>query len=112
MMGSGKNTDLRFRAGSRVLIGGTDPDEVPKMAVLEDQGLRLDPTGKPYETVRPGEWFTLELIATSKKITVLIDGKKKIEHDAAPSGNGPIGMMCRGGGTVYFKEIVIKELPD
>jgi hypothetical protein len=66
----------------------------------------------PVVPIKPGEWFTEEVIADGDVITVIVKGievaKFKILHHKLMSGS--IGLVCRGNSRIVFRKIEIKKL--
>jgi Domain of Unknown Function (DUF1080)/TIR domain len=66
----------------------------------------------PVVPIKPGEWFTEEVIADGNVITVIVKGievaKFKILHHKLMSG--AIGLICRGNSRVVFRKIEITKL--
>jgi Domain of Unknown Function (DUF1080) len=78
---------------------------------LGPASIKLD-KADPVVPIKPGEWFTEEVIADGDVITVLVQGIevakfKNIRHKMM---SGAIGLMCRGNSKVVFRKIEIKEL--
>jgi hypothetical protein len=65
-----------------------------------------------YEEVKPGEWFTLEITAEGKRVTVKVNGKTTadVEDDAHQRGHFVIWPLDPDG-VVKFRALQIKELP-
>jgi hypothetical protein len=70
-------------------------------------------------------WFTEHIIVKGKHIQVLVDGKKLVDYTEPDNPERPEGMKGRllssgtfalqghdPGSTVYFKDIMVKVLPD
>jgi hypothetical protein len=74
---------------------------------------------------RDNEWFTQHIIVNGKHITVMIDGKKVVDYTEPANPERPDGMKERllssgtfalqghdPGSTVYYKDIMVRVLPD
>lgn len=74
---------------------------------------------------RDGEWFTEHIIVQGKKVTVKVNGKTTVEYTEPDNPERPENMagrlLDRGtfalqghdpGSTVYYKDIMVKVLPD
>lgn len=107
-------------AGHRVFIGGTSTTElygkkVPGAELTGDLFLgQKELADAPSIVLRPGEWFTQEVICAGDRYEVLVNGKKVVdyvdkENKVTP---GSLGVMCRQGSVVRFRRIEVKELPD
>lgn len=111
MMSEGLNSGVNF-GDYRVFIAGTAAGETGKTGDLyKGADLLVD---APEVRVKPGEWFTQEVIVRGKQISVLVNGKSvlKYEEKAGPLPPAPLALMCRGESTVRFKKVEVKELPD
>jgi hypothetical protein len=63
-------------------------------------------------TVKPDDWFTLEVVAQAPKVIYRIHGETVLEVPDAQSRPGPVGFEVAGPGTVLsVRKIEIKELP-
>lgn len=62
--------------------------------------------------IRPGEWFTQEVIADGDTVTVLVQGKEAVKYKDPDRtlSVGAIALFCRGKSTVMFRKVEIKEL--
>ncbi len=111
MLSEGANSSQNFR-NYRVFIGGTIPAEFGKTGELHKGGDIL--VKAPGVMLKPGEWFTQEVIAKGNRISVLVNGKSVVEYEekAGPPVAGRFELMCRGDSTVRFKKIEVKEMPD
>jgi len=74
---------------------------------------------------KDNEWFTEHIVVNGKHVTVFIDGKKVVDYTEPDSPERPDGMkerlIDRGtfalqghdpGSTVYYKDVMVKTLPD
>ena len=95
------------------MIAGTDQGEI-NTGDFQNLQRCLDVLAKadPVVPIKPGEWFTEEVIADGDIITVIVQGievvKFKLLHRKLTSG--AIGLICRGNSRVVFRKIEIKEL--
>jgi serine/threonine protein kinase len=76
-------------------------------------GKRSDVATASEVPIRPGEWFRLEMIAVDDTITVLVAGKEVARYKDPDHmhRSGSIGLFCRPGATMRFRNIEVKELP-
>jgi len=111
MLSENSNSSQNFR-NYRVFIGGTNPAEFGKTGELHKGGDIL--IKAPGVMLKPGEWFTQEIIARGNRISVLVNGKMVVDYEekAGPPVAARFELMCRGDSTVRFKRIEVKELPD
>ena len=65
-------------------------------------------------SLKPGEWFALEVIAEGNHLRVLIEDKTVVDYtDKNETFTvGRLGLVCRGNATVKFRKVEIKELPS
>jgi len=74
---------------------------------------------------KDNEWFTQHIIVNGKNVRVMIDGKKVVDYTEPDNPERPEGMKGRllssgtialqghdPGSTVYFKDIMVRLLPD
>jgi serine/threonine protein kinase/WD40 repeat protein/formylglycine-generating enzyme required for sulfatase activity len=133
MLSDGLNTMVGFRRNSSevpgakrqycVLIRGTKQSSFPELPDNPQQPtgtLMMGMVNEPPEiikeaakvTLKPGEWFTLEIIAQGKRIRVKIKGHTVVDYvdsaDTFPVGS--IAISCRMGSKVQFRNLEIKEL--
>jgi tRNA A-37 threonylcarbamoyl transferase component Bud32 len=122
MLSEGQWHALHFRrrreeSGYAVKIGGAaDADEDRKTGSLSQAGRK---TGKllaeaPDLPLKPGEWFTLEVIAVGNSFTVLVNGKQILECTDPDNRStvGGVGLLHRNlSGVIRYRKIEIKELP-
>ena len=66
----------------------------------------------PVIPIKPGEWFTEEVIADGNVITVIVKGVvvAKFKLFSRKSTSGAIGLLCRGNSKVAFRRVEIKKL--
>jgi hypothetical protein len=88
-------------------ISGTTRIEPHKTGSLFAKKIVSDPPA------RANEWFTLEVIAQGKRITIKVNGKTTVNaFDDAAYARGSIALQAIGPETtVRFRKIAIKELP-
>ncbi|HTU19359.1 MAG TPA: family 16 glycoside hydrolase, partial [Gemmataceae bacterium] len=111
---------IQFRQGSTgwyiVHIDGTRPSPGDHTGDLGfcTKGL-THPTSlapaNPVIPLKPGQWFTVEIIAKGAKLTVLIKGKvvASFEDQQRRFSFGVIHLVCRGNSKVHFRKVEIKE---
>ncbi len=95
------------------VVAGTDsPDSRTGSLQLSAGGKRGDVAVASEVPIKPGEWFTLDLHAVDDTITVLVAGKEvaRFRDPDRTHSSGSIGLFCRGGATMRFRNIEIKEL--
>jgi hypothetical protein len=66
----------------------------------------------PPAPLAPGRWFPMEIIAVGDTIRVLVEGRE-VAHYRDPKRtltSGPIGLFCRPGATMRFRNLQIKDL--
>lgn len=74
---------------------------------------------------KDNKWFTEHIIVQGKHVTVLVNGKKVVDYTEPDNPERPEGMKQRlissgtfalqghdPGSTVYFKDIMVKVLPE
>jgi anti-sigma factor RsiW len=94
-----------FPPGYEAQINATHPDP-QKTGSLYGIGKVLEQLHKP------GEWFTLEVIAEGTHIVILVNGKKAVDLNDATYRKGHLALQQHDPGTVVaFRKIEIKELP-
>jgi serine/threonine protein kinase len=116
------NSGIYFRAPFGPTIPGNDPKFVtgynaklvqPRMgALLIGNESGFTHNGDPGVT--PGEWVTLEVIASGDHVQVKVNGKLTADYvdGARRFTSGHIVLQQHGAGTVVqFRKIEIKELP-
>jgi 3-keto-disaccharide hydrolase/F5/8 type C domain-containing protein len=116
----GPNSGIAFRITERngasaqyvTFIAGTDPGEfnTGDLRISEMPGILAK--ADPVVPIKPGEWFTEEVIADGDVITVIAQGvevvKFKLSHRKMMSG--AIGLICRGNSKVVFRKIELRKL--
>jgi hypothetical protein len=76
------------------------------------QGLLL--TRAAEASLKPGLWFTLDVIADGNHFVVMIDGRKVVDF-VDPTDTFPAGrfmLSCPADSIVKFRKMEVKELPD
>jgi WD40 repeat protein len=107
------------RAAYNAIIGGTGGAENARDVQTGSLRFLETPTATvtlvtpdPVVPIKPGEWFTEEVIADGDVITILVKGtevaKFKLVHKKLLSG--AIGLLCRPNSKVAFRRIEISEL--
>jgi hypothetical protein len=115
-----ENTKPAQKMAYWVLIGSTKPNV--KNQILGTPGsIYVNHRGGPRPRVRdapnfglkPGEWFTLEVIAQGPRIQVLINGKTAADYTDTenPILSGGLVVRCANFCTLQCRKLEIKELP-
>ncbi|HUE13740.1 MAG TPA: family 16 glycoside hydrolase, partial [Planctomycetaceae bacterium] len=130
MLAEGRNSAINLRHDQSELQAGAKRNYVVTIrgTDLSTDDNNREPTGtlriaferKPLETLQPaadlpirsGEWFKLEIIAQGKQIRALVNGTTVVDFidPSSTLRSGSIGLFCRWGSTIRFRNIEIKEL--
>ena len=103
-----------------VLIGATNPNakyQIPgtpgSIYVNHRGGPRPRVKDAPDPHLKPGEWFTLEVIAQGPRIQVLINGKTAADYTDTenPVLSGSLVFDCASFCALQCRKLEIKELP-
>jgi formylglycine-generating enzyme required for sulfatase activity/Flp pilus assembly protein TadD len=113
----GSNSGIIFRAPFRAGFAGAYEAEINSTDLADDQRTGSLRHYAPFREaiVRPGDWYTHEVIADGNHITIKVNGRTTADFvDPRVSyTNGHIALQqLRDGSTVEFRRVEVKELPD
>ena len=94
-------------------IAGTDQGEIATGSLRCSMfGQIMLAKADPVVPIKPGEWFTEEVIADGEILTVIVNGSEvaKFKILQRKLMSGAIGLLCRGHSGVAFRKIEIKKL--
>ncbi len=123
--------DFHLRAEARIEAGGDSGilfrqapnkgyeadinpgNQVPTGSLWRIEDFKILTTAPAASAPKPGEWFTMEVIARGSRLQVLVNGNTTADVMDTSSSQGHFGLQARGkGGSVEFRKIEIKELPQ
>jgi hypothetical protein len=130
MLGAPRGFGTFFRVGPPRAKGGVMGYMARVAGTREAPGIALPATGSVYvnadhaqallltraleAAIKPGLWFTLDVIADGNHFIVLIDGRKVVDfidtNNTFPAGR--LMLSCPADSIVKFRKVEVKELPD
>jgi hypothetical protein len=94
-----------------MILGGTNP----KGRTTGDlqAGLKVLRQASGVPPLKPGEWFTLEMIADGNHFNVLVNGKRVVDYvdEQHKYAAAPLTLTCNPNAMVKFRKLEVKELP-
>jgi Protein kinase domain/Domain of Unknown Function (DUF1080) len=99
-----------------VAVGGTqkaEPGTGDLGRLNGGSGRQYIARARPVSAVRPGEWFTMEVIVVGDSLTVIVAGEEVInvkDTDRSIS-SGSIALWCPRDSTAVFRKIELRQLP-